>query len=116
MEVSSIISIDIETLTVNEDIGTAIIPLVRTGDLNFESLVDYSINDSSAQSGQDFTAIFGTLSFAPGETIQEIRVPIIDDNLFETDETFSVAIGNPTGALLGGIRTANIVIQDNDSI
>ena len=114
MEVSSTISIGIETLTVNEDLGEIIIPITRTGNTDLAVSVDYSINDNSARSGQDFIGTLGTLNFAAGETVQEIIVDILDDSIFEADESFSLAIGNPTGAVLGNIRTAIITIEDND--
>ncbi|ELS05170.1 Calx-beta domain-containing protein [Xenococcus sp. PCC 7305] len=116
MEESSIIVIGIEALRVQEDIGKAIIPIIRTGNIDITSSVDYSINGNVARSGQDFISISDTLIFAPGDTEQEITVDIIDDSIFETDESFSLAIGNPTGAVLGDIRTAIVTIEDDDVI
>ena len=111
MQVSSTISIGIETLTVNEGLGEIIIPISRTGNTDLAASVDYSINDNSARSGQDFIGNLGTLTFAPGETIGEITVTLVDDSFSETDESFSLAIGNPTGAVLGNIRTAIITFN-----
>ena len=116
MEVSSTIAIGIETLNVNEDLGEMIIPITRTGNTDLAASVDYSINDNSARSGQDFIRTLGTLNFAPGETVSEITVSLVDDSFSETDESFSLAIGNPTEAVLGNIRTAIITIEDNDAI
>ena len=116
MEVSSTISIGIETLSVNEDLGAIIIPVIRTENTELAASVDYSINDGSARSGQDFIGTSGTLNFAPGDTSQEITVNILNDNFAETDESFSLAIGNPTDSVLGNIRTAIITIEDNDLI
>ena len=116
MQVSSTISIGIETLTVNEGLGEIIIPISRTGNTDLAASVDYSINDNSARSGQDFIENLGTLNFAPGETIAEITVTLVDDSFSETDESFSLAIGNPSDAVLGNIRTAIITIEDNDAI
>ena len=116
MEDLSTISIGVETLTINEDLGEVTIPLTRIGNTELAASLDYSINDNSARSGQDFIGISETLNFAPGETSQEIVVTILDDDLVETNESFSLAIGNPTGAVLGNIRTATIIIEDNDVI
>ncbi|MEM9274720.1 MAG: Calx-beta domain-containing protein [Cyanobacteria bacterium P01_F01_bin.143] len=116
MEELSTISIGAATLTVNEDIGEIIIPLTRIGNTELAASLDYSINNNSARSGQDFIGTSGAINFAPGETNQEITVTIVDDNIFETAESFSLAIGNPTGAILGDIRTATIIIEDNDVI
>ncbi|MEM9275253.1 MAG: Calx-beta domain-containing protein [Cyanobacteria bacterium P01_F01_bin.143] len=113
---STFISLVIGNLTIKEGDRIVTIPLIRTGDSNLAASVEYSINDGSARSGQDYTEISGTLNFAPGETSQEITVDIIDDNFFETDETFNLLIGNSIGASLGDIRTALITIEDDDIV
>ncbi len=110
-----IISLDLEALSVNEEVEKAIIPIVRTERSDGTVSVDYSINDGTATAGDDFTATSGTLNFKDGETSKEIVVPIINDTISETDETFSIAIGNAVGAVLGGIRTAIVTIEDNDA-
>ena len=114
MSDSNVIELGIQNLTVIEDMGMAIIPVNRTGDTSLAASVEYSINNDTAQSGQDFIGSSGTLNFAPGQTIAEIMVDIIEDDLVETDETFSVAIGQATGAVLGTIRTAIVTIEDDD--
>lgn len=109
-----IISIDLEALRINEELEAAIIPIIRTEGSDGTVLVDYSINDGTATGEDDFTATSGTLTFTDGQTSKEIVVPILDDTIPETDETFSIAIGNSVGAELGGIRTAIVTIADND--
>ena len=112
---TGLISIDLEALSVNEEVESAIIPIIRTESSDGTVSVDYSINDGTATAGDDFIGTSGTLTFEPGETSKEIVVPIIDDTIPETDETFSIAIGNAVGAELGGIRTAIVTIEDNDA-
>lgn len=111
----SIISIDLEALSINEEVENAIIPIVRTEGSEGTVSVDYSINNGTAIAGDDFTATSGTLTFASEETRKEIVVPILDDTIPETDETFSLFIGNAVGAELGEIRTAIVTIEDNDA-
>src|SRR5205823_830658 len=56
-----------------------------------------------------------TLTFAPGEDLKQIRIPIIDDTLVEAQESISLVLTNPTGGLpLGGQRLATLLIDDND--
>ena len=62
--------------------------------------VDYAAVPGTATS-VDFVAVSGPLSFAPGETAKPVTVPVIGDTLDEPNETFSVNLANPTGALLG---------------
>ena len=75
--------------------------------------VDYGTSPGTATAGADYTATSGTVTFAPGDTAKTISVPIIDDNIEDTGETFSVTLSNPTNATLGN-RTATGTIHNND--
>ena len=48
----------------------------------------------------DYVAQTGTLSFAPGVTTQEIRVPICGDTAGDPNETFTVTLSNPVNATI----------------
>ncbi|XP_075462968.1 sodium/calcium exchanger 2 isoform X1 [Ascaphus truei] len=56
--------------------------------------VDYKTEDGSANAGSDFEYSEGTLIFKPGETQKELKVGIIDDDIFEEDEHFFVRLMN----------------------
>jgi chitinase len=83
--------------------------LEASGSLTFDVLltsatvgtvtVDYTTADGTALAGSDFTAKSGTLTFAPGETSKPVPVTIIDDNLAEDDETFTLNLSNATGGI-----------------
>jgi|GEM_PF-4848535 len=75
--------------------------------------VTYSVVAGTATAARDYTAITGTLTFAPGETQKTINVPVIGDRTRESDETFTLRLANPTNATLtrgNGLGT----IQDDD--
>lgn len=55
----------------------------------------------TATSGVDFSASAQTIQFDPGQTDKTFVVHAIGDNIYEKDETFSVALSNPSGATLG---------------
>jgi hypothetical protein len=56
-----------------------------------EVLVAFETNDAfNAVAGQDYTAVSGTLTFAPGETQKTITVLATGDTVFELAESFSV--------------------------
>ena len=46
----------------------------------------------------DFTTRTGTLTFRPGETSKIISVPIIDDTVNDSGETFSLLLYDAKGA------------------
>ncbi|XP_072317881.1 sodium/calcium exchanger 2-like isoform X2 [Eucyclogobius newberryi] len=56
--------------------------------------VDYRTEDGSANAGSDYDYREGTLVFKPGDTRKEIKVGIIDDDIFEEDEHFFVRLLN----------------------
>ena len=59
--------------------------------------VDYTTADGTARAGSDYTAVSGTLEFAPGDRPKQVNVPIIDDTIEDSGETFSFVLSNPTG-------------------
>lgn len=56
----------------------------------------------TALAGLDYTATQGTMTFAPGQRVKEFTVPILVDQLAETDETFRVVLTEPIGCDLAG--------------
>lgn len=75
--------------------------------------VDIATADGSATAGSDYSAASGSLSFAPGETSKEFPVAILGDSTVEPDESFSVSLGNPVGALLGDGQATGTLINDD---
>jgi hypothetical protein len=72
-----------------------------------------TINTGIASSRCDYATSVGTLRFAVGESSKTIFIPIVDDNIADGNETFSIALSNPSGASLGTISSATITITDN---
>nr|XP_042708635.1 sodium/calcium exchanger 1 isoform X4 [Chrysemys picta bellii] len=94
-----------------ENCGTVALTIVRRGgDLTHLVHVDFRTEDGTANAGSDYEFTEGTVVFKPGETQKEIRVGIIDDDIFEEDENFLVHLSNvqvSTEALDEGILKAN---------
>src|SRR6185503_2059819 len=60
--------------------------------------VDYATVDGTAMQPDDYLAATGTLSFAPGQTVQQIAVSVNGDTAPEPTETFSVRLSNAVHA------------------
>ena len=76
--------------------------------------VDYATADDTASAGSDYTAASGTLTFEAGtEAIfsQTITVPILDDELYEGDETFELSLTN----LQGGGMPSHLLELDSEA-
>ena len=77
--------------------------------------VNYATNNGTAAAGSDYTTTNGTLTFNPGETSKTINVPITNDSVVESSETFTVSLSSPTNATLGATATHTYTINDDDS-
>ncbi len=98
-----------------ENAGPAVVSVLRTGDTNLPASVDYQFSNGTANNQLDFLGTNGTVNFAPGETVQNIVVPLVNDMLVEAAETFTVALSNPSGGVpLGGQNTATVYIENDD--
>ncbi|MFN6540285.1 MAG: pre-peptidase C-terminal domain-containing protein [Nostoc sp. EkiNYC01] len=63
--------------------------------------VQYTTVNGTAIAGNDFIATTNTLTFAANQTSQTINVALLNDNLNEANESFSLNLSNPTNATLG---------------
>jgi hypothetical protein len=97
---------------VDEDAGTAALTVTRQGANAGTATVAYATADGTAKAGQDYAAKTGTVTFGPGETTKQIRIAISADTANESDETFSVALSDGSGAALAAPRTETVTIQD----
>ena len=105
------------TYGVDENAGTVVLSVTRTGGSSGAVSVDYASADGTATAGADFTAAGGTLNWVDGDTsAKNITVTVLDDIVFEGNETFSVALSNVTGgATLGMPNAATVTINDGDA-
>ncbi len=77
----------------------------------------YTTMDGTAQAGSDYTATSGTLSFAAGQTVAYVSVPVSGDTAIEAAETFLLKVTPPANApsTLGTVGEATIVNDDTTS-
>ncbi|QDU10413.1 beta strand repeat-containing protein [Gimesia aquarii] len=89
-------ALSIDSISINEDAGTATFTVTSSHAVGSAFSVDYATANDTATAGSDYTATSGTLNFAgnlAGET-QTITVPISTDNVVEADEYFLVNLTN----------------------
>lgn len=86
---------DPDHYTVMENVGSFELSVMRIGeDMDYFTYVDFETIDGTANQGSDFHYAAGTLVFKPNETTKEITLHIVDDDVFEEDEHFSVKLSN----------------------
>lgn len=100
----------------DENSGIVTINVSRTGGSTGAVTIDYASSDGSATAGQDYSATSGTLSFADGETSRSFDVALLDDTVYEGDETVTLALSNVTGgALMGSPDNAVLTILEDET-
>lgn len=118
---------------VKETAGAVTVAVRRSGGTLGAVSVDYSTSATApagvlggpalsvpaypAASVADFTSVSGTLTWADGETTdQHIVIPIMDDDLVEGVEAFTVNLSSATGgAAVGSPASAPVFILDNET-
>ncbi len=104
------------SFAVGESAGHVDVAVTRTGGLDHQTTVQYATANGSAVAGSDYGSTSGTLTFAANQTEKTFSVPVTADSANENDETFGVALSNPSGsAQLVSPFSATVTIVDDDS-
>jgi len=79
--------------------------------------VTYQTTDGTATSASgDYVDTMGQLVIPAGQTQGTITITVNGDGLNEANETFTVALSNPSNAVLGASSTATATIQNDDDV
>ncbi|KAJ8787731.1 hypothetical protein J1605_022762 [Eschrichtius robustus] len=112
-----------DLLLAKEKEGVLHVPIIRSGDLSYESSVRCYTQGHSAQVMEDFEERRNTdssrITFLKGEKMKNCTVYIHDDSMFEPEEQFRVYLGHPlgnhwSGARVGKNNMATITISNDE--
>lgn len=109
--------ISIDDVSVNENAGTATFTATHMGlSAGGPFTINYQTADVTATAGSDYTANSGTLNFNGnlGDT-EQITVVILDDFIFEGDETYTIQFTGTSDASVNISDTGTGTIQDNEN-
>lgn len=104
---------------VGENVGTAIINVIRTNGSSGVVSINYTTTNQflpspTATPGVDYVAKSGVLTFRDGQTSTNISITILNDSVVEPDETVNLRLFNPTGGASIGNSNAVLYIIDDD--
>ncbi|MBK8433182.1 MAG: hypothetical protein IPL28_18630 [Chloroflexi bacterium] len=77
--------------------------------------VDFGTADGTAIGGTDYEPISGTLTFAPGQTVQVVQVGVLGNTADQPNRTFQLVLSNLSHAQ-AGTTTAEATIVDDDEL
>ncbi|XP_060542993.1 extracellular matrix organizing protein FRAS1 [Pantherophis guttatus] len=99
------------------------IPVIRSGDLSYESSVRCHTQSQTARVMEDFeerrNAEESRITFLKGEKVKNCTIIINDDSAFEPEERFRVYLSEPqgshwSGATVGKSNMATVVISNDE--
>lgn len=109
------ISIAQPDYTVAETDAEVSVAVNRIGGISGTASVSYRLESDSAEVGADVEETTGTLTWADQENeTKTISITILDDETFESEESFKLIIESSGGTSLGNTETI-ITIEDNES-
>jgi hypothetical protein len=112
---SPLVSLASTSVTADEGAGDATVVINRGGDTSKQVTVGYATGDGTATLLRDYMPVFGTVTFAPGETQKAVTIPLIDNGYAGGSKSFSLTIGNASGAALQMPNVATVTITNNDA-
>ena len=111
-----IVDFNSSAYSVNEASGTATITVTLSAASGVTATVNFATIQNSASAGLDYLGAGGSLTFAPGITTRTFTVTILNDGLFENNETLTLTLSTPVSATLGTTNNpATLTIVDNDA-
>lgn len=101
-----------EDASVGEADGQAAVRLTLSNPSSEQVLVPYSVSGSAGVADHDLQA--GVAIVAPGERSAEIGFRLLDDLVYEPEETIEIALASPQGAIWGARTRTRVWIRDDD--
>jgi len=111
------ITLETDSYRVMENHGTLAVKVIRKGGAKGKIVCKYATKDGTAVAPSDYNHCEGKLIFEEGELHHIVEINIVDDDIYERDETFTFSIMEPTGGgALGDIQKATITIENDDEM
>ncbi|MFA5842324.1 MAG: Calx-beta domain-containing protein [Candidatus Gracilibacteria bacterium] len=98
----------------DENVGVATITAQLSSASGLDVSVPFTLTGTATGSGTDYSITASPISITAGQTTATISIAVVDDSLYEDNETVIATMGNPTNASKGIITVNTSTINDND--
>ncbi|MFT3882327.1 MAG: Calx-beta domain-containing protein [Gemmatales bacterium] len=105
-----------QSSTGSESTSSAMFTVLLSEASSLPVTVNYASTGGSAASGIDYDPLAGSITFAPGETSKTISLIVLNDQLFESNETVQISLTGAVNASLHGNLTHTYTIADDDTV
>ena len=105
-------SVSVADTSVREDAGPAGFEVRLSEPAPAEVTVAWATGDGTAVAPADYTAASGTVVFTPGQVTALVPVTVVDDAVYEGDETFTLTLSEPSGATIGDGTAVGTIVDD----
>jgi hypothetical protein len=101
------------TAAENDSIATVSVARINgsTGSVS----IDIATSDGSAKAGEDYEALSQTLTFLDGEVTKSVDITLLDNNVYEANESLNLTLSNAQNVSLGTVQTS-LTITDDDPV
>ncbi|NJN66887.1 MAG: DUF11 domain-containing protein [Chloroflexaceae bacterium] len=106
-----VVGITVSVSTTVEGDAPGTLTITRTGDLDAALVVNYAVS-GTADSGDDYTALAGSVTITAGSDRATLTIAALDDGEREDDETVVVTLQASDDYTLGAATSATVTIQD----
>ena len=88
--------------------------ITRAGSTAGTSTVQWATQPGNAAATSDYVGASATVTFAPGEASKTVSVVVRGDAVGEGNETFSVVLSSPTGAVISDSTGIGTILDDDN--
>ena len=91
--------------------GTIAFAVTLTGSTSRTTTVDYATAEETAHEDADYEPVHGTLAFLPGESAKTVAVTLVDDDVHEDAETFTLNLSMAENAAVSAIDRLSVNVS-----
>ena len=101
--------------SVGENAGSATVTVKLSAKCKNSVTVPISVASiGTTASSSDYTFTGTSVIIPPGETTASVNIPLLNDQVYEGNETLKLQIGTPTNATVGSVSTHTLTITEDD--